>query len=107
MPNGTAHTATSSDAHGATPRARIRYSMINTAATMPRTMQMAYARTGSPSTCHTDVVGLGMAAKFTGAHATVVAAVRKGQGWSTSAGCERPRRVHCSAHAVGKFRWPG
>src|SRR4051812_47690226 len=67
MPNGTAHTAMSSEAHGATPRRRSRYSMIRTAATMPRTMHSAYARTGRPSTCHTDVVGLGIAARVTGA----------------------------------------
>src|SRR5690349_1556137 len=67
MPNGTAHTAMSSEAHGATPRRRSRYSMTRTATTMPATMQSAYARTGSPSTCHTEVVGLGIAAKFTGA----------------------------------------
>src|SRR3954449_7138965 len=62
MPNGTAQTAMSSEAHGATPRRRRRYSMIRTAATMPRTMHNAYARTGRPSTCQTDVVGLGIAA---------------------------------------------
>jgi hypothetical protein len=65
MPNGTAHTAMSSDAHGATPRRRRRNSMTSTETTMPRTMQIAYARTGSPKTCHTDVVGLGIAARFT------------------------------------------
>src|SRR5690349_23067036 len=65
MPNGTAHTAMSSDAHGATPRRRSRHSMTRTATTMPATMQSAYARIGRPSTCQTDVVGLGIAARFT------------------------------------------
>ncbi len=35
---------------------------------MPRTMHSAYARMGSPSTCQTDVDGLGIAARVTGAH---------------------------------------
>src|SRR3954449_13620555 len=91
MPNGTAHTAMSSDAHGATPRWRRRYSMMSTAATMPTTMQSAYARTGRPSTCQTDVVGLGMAATITGAHATVAPLLRKYQG------------ALLFAHAVGEF----
>src|SRR3954469_21768585 len=79
MPNGTAQTAMSSDAHGATPRRRSRYSMIRTAATMPRTMHSAYARTGSPNTCHTDVVGLGIAARFTRTrYRRVVAASSRG-----------------------------
>src|ERR1700750_2187619 len=65
MPNGTAHTAMSSEAHGATPRARRRRSMISTATTMPATMQIAYARTGNPNTCQTDVDGLGIAANIT------------------------------------------
>src|SRR5215213_5955782 len=87
MPNGTAHTAMSSDAHGATPRRRSRYSMISTAATMPRTMHNAYARIGRPSTCHTEVVGLGIAARFT-AHTL------PGHGAASGAG----------THALGKFR---
>src|SRR3954449_5525010 len=85
MPNGTAHTAMSSEAQGATPRLRIRCSMIRTAATMPTTMQSAYARMGRPSRCQTDVVGLGMAATITGAHATVAALAGKYQGTPTFA----------------------
>src|SRR4051812_24797746 len=65
MPNGTAQTAMSSEAHGATPRRRNRCSMTRTPTMMPATMHSAYARIGSPRTCHTDVVGLGIAAKFT------------------------------------------
>src|SRR3954454_15276284 len=97
MPNGTAHTATSSEAHGATPRARSRYSMIRQAATMPSTMHSAYARTGRPSRCQTDVVGLGVAARFmgvTGAHATADGPARNAQG------CLLLRR----ANALGEFR---
>src|SRR3954469_12033351 len=100
MPNGTAHTAMSSEAQGATPRLRIRCSMIRTAATMPRTMQSAYARMGRPSTCQTDVVGLGMAATITGAHATVVALAGKYQGAPTFA----PSLLFGLAYALRQFR---
>src|SRR4051812_16813070 len=96
MPNGTAQTAMSRDAHGATPRRRSRYSMISSAATMPSTMQSAYARTGRPRTCHTDVVGLGIAARFTNAHATAAPGIRGPQGCDIPApgrtdGAENPR----------------
>ncbi|GIJ52033.1 hypothetical protein Val02_89190 [Virgisporangium aliadipatigenens] len=36
-------------------------------------MQSAYARNGNGPMCHTLWVGLGIAAMFTGAHATVAA----------------------------------
>src|SRR5690348_10381662 len=93
MPNGTAQTEMSSDAQGATPRRRSRYSMTSNETTMPSTMHSAYARTGRPSTCHTDVVGLGMAARFTAAHATAAGASRGPQG----------RLFPRVAHTLGEF----
>src|SRR3712207_1154978 len=80
MPNGTAHTETSSTAHGATPRRRSRTSVTRQAATMPATMHSAYARTGRPRTCQTAVLGLGMRASVTDAHATAGAPRRNQPG---------------------------
>src|SRR5262245_38345733 len=70
MPNGTAQTATSRMAHGGAPRRRRRDSATSAATTIPRTMQRAYALIGSGPSCHTAVLGLGIAAIVTGAHAT-------------------------------------
>jgi hypothetical protein len=57
-------------AYGGAPRRRIRISVITHAAMIPRMMHNAYARTGRNPTCQTAELGLGMAAIFTGAHAT-------------------------------------
>ena len=81
MPNGTAHTAMSRDAQGAAPRWRSRTSNTAAAATMPAMMQSAYARIGIGPSSHTAELGLGMAARFTGAHATAGAGGR-GTRWS-------------------------
>jgi ADP-ribose pyrophosphatase YjhB (NUDIX family) len=76
MPNGTAQVTMSSTAQGGAPRWRIRNSVTTEAATMPRTMNMAYARIGTGPRCQTPWVGLGIAARWvttatlTDAHAT-------------------------------------
>src|SRR5690349_7663390 len=93
MPKGTAHTAMSSEAHGATPRWRSRYSMTRTATMMPATIQSAYARIGSPRRCQTDVVGLEIAARFTRAP------------YRRSLLC--PSRGFAGPHALGQFGTQG
>src|SRR4051812_33315394 len=76
MPHGTAHSATSSTIPEGAPRRRIRHSVTRQAATIPTTMQSAYARTGTGPTCQTPWLGLGRTASgwcataFTDAHAT-------------------------------------
>ena len=62
MPVGTAQTAMSSTAPGATPRWRSRHSVTTQATTMPTMMQSAYARIGTGPSCQTAVLGLGRAA---------------------------------------------
>src|SRR5690606_35730782 len=63
MPNGTAHTATSSTTHFGAPRWRSRASVIAQAATIPSRMKIAYARSGSGPMFQTAWVGLGIAAR--------------------------------------------